>query len=344
MEIWTLAVQARVETGAKQVVSQGLSAEAYIGLIAGILAAAAAFVLLMFAPNVLEKFPYLLPVVIGVIAFPTLLFTVIYMAKVANGMGLGSPRHAFGLPPGTMRGVLALGFMILVLIFGAFTITTVSTTNSGKRVDTITVPSDKSPSEYLREIRENHPVYYVFDPVPGDDDKGGTIGVFDPTQGNAVVQISQQVLTMLATALTAIVGFYFGSRTASEPESPKITEQSPNDWSKLEIIFAQATSLNEKFKEKSGLFEQFQPGPPEKTDIRKANFLAWKEIFSLGITELFRIHGEASAYREEPTKVSEYLESVERLWKKINEAWSVVSSVTAASADEDILKTLDSGP
>lgn len=170
--------------------------------------------------DIFSEFPYLLPVLIGLIAFTTMIFTVLYGSRVSFALNMGSPAHAFGMPPGSIRAILALGFMVLVLIIGVFTITTVRDQDRPVRVSTFVVEQPGQLDAQREKVADQYGKDFTVVAVPESVGEKARIDVFIPAGDNrAVTQLSQQVLTMVATALTAIVGFYFGSRTANEPEA-----------------------------------------------------------------------------------------------------------------------------
>lgn len=174
--------------------------------------------LLAWGTDVFQQYPYFLPVLIGLVAFTSMILTVLYGSRVARALGMDSPQHAFGMPPGSIRAILALGFMVLVLILGVFTITIVRD-DSLIAVDRIT-PQSETVLAARDRLAGEYGSDYVAIAVPGAEPGTGYVEIKKLAGANqAVVQLSQQVLTMVATALTAIVGFYFGSRTANEPEA-----------------------------------------------------------------------------------------------------------------------------
>ncbi|MFA3919105.1 hypothetical protein [Ruegeria hyattellae] len=194
-------------------------------------------------PDVLSDHRFVLPILIGMIAFPSLIFTIVYCFKALSASGMVSKYHAFGLPPGSIRAILAMGFIVLVLVFGIYLITEVSSPQRRVLVDTEVVKAgdfrpkgqsaddknetdaaykerisnaEQAVSKGQESLREAYGQGFV---VKSNIEDGFTeLNVYRLDNGERVATLAQQILTMLATALTAIVGFYFGSRTANEPE------------------------------------------------------------------------------------------------------------------------------
>ncbi|MDA4846376.1 hypothetical protein [Hoeflea poritis] len=197
------------------------------GLIAACVIFAFGLVMLLIfeQPPAIDTHRYILPVLIGLVAFPAIILSIIFCAWVMSKLSLTNSSYAFGLPQGTIRAVLALGFIVLVLIFGVFVLTEADKT-SRILVDSQEVVATKKGTtievaiaERFTELREQYREGYTFE--VDKDEAGGraAISVWAPVDNSAVLQLSQQVLTMLATALTAIVGFYFGSRSSSTTQA-----------------------------------------------------------------------------------------------------------------------------
>ncbi len=197
---------------------------------AGLLVLAGLFLvglIVLYDPPSLNSHPYILPILIGLIAFPAMIFTILFASRVTHSIGADSSAHAFGMPPGSIRAILATGFMVLVLIFGVFTITIAEPDSKMQTIHRISIADDANTTVEMLKYIKQYPQPYLLTAKSRDIAKGtgGEIIVQREVDNASSVQLAQQVLTMLATALTAIVGFYFGSRTANEPEtSNKIRE------------------------------------------------------------------------------------------------------------------------
>lgn len=172
-------------------------------------------------PPGLANHPYILPILIGLIAFPAMIFTILYATRVTHSIGAGTDAHAFGMPPGSIRAILASGFMVLVLIFGIFSITIAGPNSKMHTVHRISISDEADTTSEMLKYINKYPQSYLLTARSKNLAKGtgGEIFVQREMDNASSIQLAQQVLTMLATALTAIVGFYFGSRTASEPDN-----------------------------------------------------------------------------------------------------------------------------
>jgi hypothetical protein len=141
-----------------------------------------------------------LVLVIGVVA---LISTLAGLVALLRAFGLASGTEALGLPPGSVRAILAL---MLVLIFAITSIFLYynsvrgGTTSAGITAEQISL----LPKDRIVSIRA----------VPGPS--GGPApspAVFDvDLQASAASeQLAQQLITLIGTLLTAVAAFYFGS-------------------------------------------------------------------------------------------------------------------------------------
>ncbi len=315
----------------------GMPVQIQLVAMVGTATVATAILLLFFAPQTLERFPYLMPVVIGVIAFPSLLFTIIYMSKIADSMGFGSARHAFGLPPGTMRGVLAIGFMIMVLIFGAFTISVVSGGTGTLQTKQLTVPAETNAVEYWNDVGDSNPGFFLKSVNPGEDGTGGNITIEKPGADGSVVQIAQQVLTMLATALTAIVGFYFGSRTANEPDMTKFVDKARKDWRALEKIAKEAEVLTEDFNSAKN-DDSLTALASKFDDSQNRNLGKWLAALQNALKEVAGI--KALTDIDDPADIVKQLNQARSELKTANDAWNLISKLISDPSDQIALAQL----
>lgn len=145
-------------------------------------------------------------------------------AVVFKGLKLGSAQEAFGLPSGSIRALLAIGIMVLFVVFG---LSYVGQNHEGEvltQVTKATVPFDQLQAE--RELYERRGfVVVVTKPGKAASGEGTTATAAEPAEltlyrSNAPSAASQdlvkQLLTAIITLLTTVIGFYFGSRTAVE--------------------------------------------------------------------------------------------------------------------------------
>jgi hypothetical protein len=155
---------------------------------------------------------------------------IIFMAALAAaatvffGMQMGNVQEAFGLPTGSVRALLAMGIMILFVVFGIPLTSTPKNAParlSDQPVSTVTVPLFQLPTAISQhEAQDLVVVVSDYGRVPNGTDAGAPakIAVYQKVRARPAeeLDIARQMLTAIVTLLTTVVGFYFGSRSAAE--------------------------------------------------------------------------------------------------------------------------------
>jgi hypothetical protein len=158
---------------------------------------------------------------------------IIFMAALAAaatvffGLSMGNGQEAFGLPTGSVRALLAMGIMILFVVFGLPLITTPKdgpTRLADQPLTTTSVPVAQLPAAISQHQQQDLVVV-----VQDYGRAAGTTGATDPGAPARInvyqkvrarpaeeLEVARQMLTAIVTLLTTVVGFYFGSRTATE--------------------------------------------------------------------------------------------------------------------------------
>ena len=185
----------------------------------------------------------------GIIAVVFLLCLLFIAAAMLRSLNLQDHPYALGLPKHSVRAVIALSFLILLGAMCVFTVRTALT--EFKTVTTMSAPIDtlqKSDFANDTEVAEEFQRLVQLAPQrfkdpDGDGDRFHVVvdGISPPAppvldaitaEGLTIVatasliaeidndnaaRASREILAVIATALTAIVGFYFGARTQSDP-------------------------------------------------------------------------------------------------------------------------------
>lgn len=303
---------------------------------------------------------YALPILMGMVAFPAMIFTILYASRVTYDLGVSSSGHAFGMPPGSIRAILAMGFIMLVLIFGVFTIH-IGDSSRWELVQTFKLANHEDTNDRLLNEIKNYPSSYkltgksAFSPgqiIPArkanpaagitptsaraaETSQGGEITVYKSVDNSSAVQLAQQVLTMLATALTAIVGFYFGSRTASEPQST-IQNRPTQDLLRQAKIIRDGLDVVVKGVLDNGGIVKINEAIVEKTGVdtddnielgkkRTATAMSWHsrfEAFGTKVTDLTSDQQQVLAVVDLLNLTNE-LKSIEGDWAKILTALNI---------------------
>lgn len=146
-------------------------------------------------------------------------------ATIFVGLKLANPLEAFGLPAGSMRALLAIGVMILFVVFGLPMISPQGSDameakegtvpraelaaavqlhrEQGLRIRILDYGSDAVPAAGTTQFQAARPArFQTF----------GRIDLRSPEE----VDFGKQVLTAIITLLTSVISFYFGSRSAAE--------------------------------------------------------------------------------------------------------------------------------
>lgn len=153
------------------------------------------------------------------------------------GLNVGSKEEAFGLPSGSVRALIAIGIMILFVVFG---MPVVSSEPKELFKREASVPADQL-AAVIKLNNEQGYVVRIAD-AGGPAGPGGTPAARPATieivrmnsVTDAQMDLNKQMLTAIVTLLTTVVGFYFGSRSATDilkaaPVTVSNTEPKPEE-------------------------------------------------------------------------------------------------------------------
>ena len=174
-------------------------------------------------PDQLGKFAYLVPIVFLFIAIGAFLLLLEHYAYTLHEMNPNLPVSALGLPEGSIRAFLTIGLLTLVAVFGTFLYF-----ESGKAEHALVrsnVPV--ATTEQLEALRKEVGDRFVV--IPRYNEKGLVeADVVSATPDTSRSDIAKQLLTMITTVLTTVIGFYFGTRT-TEGTPGSTTETASTD-------------------------------------------------------------------------------------------------------------------
>ena len=134
------------------------------------------------------------------------------LVLLTRAIGMSDPTQALALPNGSVRALLALVLAIVFVAVASWTLGGLFDA-VGPAVDTesnINVSKDS-------EITKTYPVdKYIISKVVKGDTEDVKVYLKRDLPDKDAIDIAKQVITITATVLVTIVGFYFGSKTASD--------------------------------------------------------------------------------------------------------------------------------
>jgi hypothetical protein len=146
--------------------------------------------------------------------------------SVFAALNLSNPAHAFGLPEGTIRAVIALGLILIFALMGVFFYGQLRLPETGTMLGLTQDQVDALPASEIISVAPSEA-----------DPKRFDVQRQIPSQASE--DFAKQILTTVSTLVVAVAGFYFGSRavaTAKEmpfrPNLRLISPTSPHTLSK----------------------------------------------------------------------------------------------------------------
>jgi hypothetical protein len=135
---------------------------------------------------------------------------------LARAMGIVNPSAALGLPSGSIRALLALGLAIVFVAVASWTLGGLFD-QVGRQVAQLTLPSSD-----VGDLQQRYPAndYFIFETQRKAEGNAAPLSDVKVYMKHAVdqnlVDMAKQILTVSATVLVTIIGFYFGSNSASD--------------------------------------------------------------------------------------------------------------------------------
>ena len=140
-------------------------------------------------------------------------------AILSRAMGITDASGALGLPAGSIRALLALGLAIVFVAVASWTLGGLFDP-TGRQVAQLTFPSSEVGALQQRYPATEYMISETQRPQAGDTAPVSEVKVYvkrsvDPS----LVDMAKQILTISATVLVTIIGFYFGSNYADTARS-----------------------------------------------------------------------------------------------------------------------------
>ncbi len=152
------------------------------------------------------------------------------MAVVFRWLGMDNGQEAFALPSGSVRTLLAVGVMVLFAFFGLTFFSKATEQGPKQRIAGTPLRVVEAPAEaqaLAAEIRRYEAYGFVVVKVAAGSASAplapARLELFqkEASLPQDVSDMQKQVLTAVATLLTTVIGFYFGSRSAEGARSPE---------------------------------------------------------------------------------------------------------------------------
>jgi hypothetical protein len=135
----------------------------------------------------------------------SLLLLLLFLVSVGYFfMQLTNSNEALGLPPGSIRAIIALLLILIWVIVSLFLFTGISQQTSTTTTVTSTIPLTPTPTPTLSGTTSITPT-----PTPS----GETTTTTSTNGGGDAIKLAQQFYTTMSTLVVAIAAFYFGSNT-----------------------------------------------------------------------------------------------------------------------------------
>jgi hypothetical protein len=146
-------------------------------------------------------------------------------AAIFTGLRMGNALEAFGLPTGSVRALLAIGIMLVFVVFGLNFFNAASQANVDRLTEKptqVAVPFEQRASEVERYTQQNF-VVIVTDfgaaaspPSTAASPARLDLHRLDKSLPASAIDVEKQIITAIITLLTTVIGFYFGSRSSAE--------------------------------------------------------------------------------------------------------------------------------
>ena len=190
-------------------------------LLTGVFLALAFLVFYAFKDIGISEPLVLLVIVIPILSVFALVLLLIWLALILGTNDLAFHPHAFGLPAGSIRAILALS---LVAIFVAAAFFLAGSKDLMAPVAAVVVEEVELPKgfqvnpEARKAFEDRLPAGTTFlrSTHTKDDATTERIDIISITSSQARIDLIKQVFTVVATALVTVIGFYFGSKTATQ--------------------------------------------------------------------------------------------------------------------------------
>jgi hypothetical protein len=140
--------------------------------------------------------------------------TLVGIIVLTRAVGMADATQALALPQGSVRALLAFILAIVFVAVASWTLGGLFDPTGPLVAKDVAAPADVD--EFLKPYQSDQ--YIIFKSAGPDKDSKSTAAVYLRREApqKEVVDLAKQIVTISATVLVTIVGFYFGSKSSSD--------------------------------------------------------------------------------------------------------------------------------
>ncbi len=158
-------------------------------------------------------------------------------------INLPSPNEALGLPPGSVRALIAL---LLVLIFAIYAVRLLTFSKGESHI--VAGVTQEQLNQLLAQSAS------LVESSSKNTDGSYDVALRDPPLSDTASNVGGQILTTISTLATAVAAFYFGTQSvaaatkgAAADAAPQVVSVTPNHWSSADGPLAKFTVIGSNF-------------------------------------------------------------------------------------------------
>jgi hypothetical protein len=135
---------------------------------------------------------------------------------LSRAMGIADPSAALGLPSGSIRALLAIGLAVVFVAVASWTLGGLFDP-TGRQVAQLTLASGEVGALQQRYPATDYMIVETQRPATGNAGSLSDVKVYlKRGVDQNLIDLAKQILTISATVLVTIIGFYFGSNSAAD--------------------------------------------------------------------------------------------------------------------------------